>query len=119
VSIPVMVFLSPAMMGFFTADEAIKQTGAAYLKIDAVAFYAYVVLFLSTATLQAMKQPMFPMVLGIARQLVIPVSINYWLIVYLDYPMMSVFYTIVSVVVIAAFVAHWYTMRQLTSSDTN
>jgi putative MATE family efflux protein len=114
VSIPVMLFLSPALMGVFTADEAIKQTGAAYLKIDAIAFYAYVVLFLSTATLQAMKQPLFPMVLGIARQLVIPVSINYWLIVYLDYPMMSVFYTIVSVVVIAAFVAHWYTMRQLT-----
>ena len=115
ISIPVMVFLSPAMMGFFTSDEAIKQTGAAYLKIDAVAFYAYVVLFLSTATLQAMKQPLFPMVLGIARQLVIPVSINYWLIVHLDYPMMSVFYTIISVVVIAAFVAHWYTMRQLNS----
>lgn len=119
VSIPIMVFLSPAMMGFFSADEAIKQTGAAYLKIDAVAFYAYVVLFLSTATLQAMKQPMFPMVLGIARQLVIPVSINYWLIVYLDYPMMSVFYTIVSVVVVAAFVAHWYTMRQLVKQTDN
>jgi len=112
-SIPIMLFLSPAMMGFFSADETIKQTGAAYLKIDAVAFYAYVVLFLSTATLQAIKQPVFPMVLGIARQLVIPVSINYWLIVYLDYPMMSVFYTIVSVVVVAAIVAHWYTMRQL------
>jgi hypothetical protein len=60
-----------------------------------------------------MKQPLFPMVLGIARQLVIPVSINYWLIVYLGYPMMSVFYTIISVVVVAAVVAHWYTMRQL------
>lgn len=114
-SIPVMVFLSPTLMDFFTTDKAIQQTGAAYLKIDAIAFYAYVVLFLSTATLQAMKQPLFPMVLGIARQLVIPVSINYWLIVFLDYPMMSVFYTIISVVVIAAVVAHWYTMRQLNS----
>ena len=115
VSIPVMLFLSPTLMNFFTSDKAIQQTGAAYLKIDAIAFYAYVVLFLSTATLQAMKQPMFPMVLGIARQLVIPATINYWLIVYLDYPMMSVFYTIISVVVIAAVVAHWYTMRQLKS----
>lgn len=113
VSIPVMVFLSPAMMDFFTDDQAIRDTGAAYLKIDAIAFYAYVVLFLSTATLQAMKQPMFPMALGIARQLVVPASINYWLIVQMNSPMMSVFYTIISVVVIAAFVAHWYTTKQL------
>jgi putative MATE family efflux protein len=112
-SIPVMVFLSPAMMDFFTDDAAIRQTGAAYLKVDAVAFYAYVVLFLSTAVLQAMKQPMFPMLLGIARQLVIPVSINYWLVVQLDFPMMSIFYTIIGVVVIAAFVAHWYTLKRL------
>ena len=113
ISIPVMVFLSPAMMSFFSADPAIQATGAAYLKIDAIAFYAYVVLFLSTATLQAMRQPMFPLYLGIARQLLIPVSINYWLIVYQGFPMMSIFYTIISVVVIASMVAHWYTLRQL------
>lgn len=113
VSIPVMVYLSPAMMDFFTNDANIRETGAAYLRIDAVAFYAYVVLFLSTATLQAMKKPLFPMVLGIARQLVLPVGINYWLIVYRGYPMLSVFYTIVSVVVVAAVVAHWYTWREL------
>ncbi|MFK7856643.1 MAG: MATE family efflux transporter [Granulosicoccus sp.] len=113
VSIPVMVFLSPAMMGFFTHDENIINTGAAYLRIDAIAFYAYVVLFLSTATLQAMKMPIFPMVLGIMRQLIIPVSINYVLIVFWGYPMMSIFYTIIGVVVVSSFVAHWYTMRQL------
>lgn len=113
VSIPVMVYLSPAMLSFFSDDPAIQATGAAYLRIDAVAFYAYVVLFLSTATLQAMRQPLFPMCLGIARQLVIPVSINYWLIVYRDFPMMSIFYTIITVVVLSSVVAHAYTRRQL------
>lgn len=113
VSIPVMLYLSPVMMSFFSSDPAIQATGAAYLRIDAIAFYAYVVLFLSTATLQAMKQPMFPMYLGVARQLVIPVSINYWLIVYRGFPMMSIFYTIISVVVISSLLAHWYTRRQL------
>lgn len=112
VSIPVMLTLSPAMMNFFTGDPVIIQTGASYLRIDAVAFYAYVVLFMSTATLQAMKQPLFPMLLGLARQMVVPVSINVVLIVYLGYPMISVFYTIVGVVVVAAIVAHWYTLRQ-------
>jgi len=113
VSIPVMLFLSPAMMDFFTNDESIRNTGAAYLRVDAIAFYAYVALFLSTASLQAIKQPMFPMYLGVARQLVIPVTINYILIVLFDFPMMSIFYTIISVVVLSALFAHWYTNRQL------
>ncbi len=119
VSVPVMVYLSPAMMSFFSSDPAIQATGATYLRIDAIAFYAYVVLFLSTAILQAMKRPLFPMYLGIARQLIIPVSINYWLIVYRDFPMISIFYTIISVVVLASLIAHWYTLRQLRRLNTD
>ncbi len=113
VSIPIMVFLSPTLMGVFTQSETIKETGAAYLKIDAIAFYAYVVLFLSVALLQSIKQPLFPMILGIARQLVVPASINYLLIVVFGYPMLSIFYTIISVVVLSALVSHWYTRRVL------
>ena len=113
VSMPIMVFLSPAMMRFFTDSETIIATGSTYLRIDALAFYAYVVLFLSVAVLQAMKQPLFPMFLGIARQLVVPATINYLLIVVYGWPMISLFYTIVSVVIVAAVIANWYTLRQL------
>ncbi|ASJ73055.1 Multidrug export protein MepA [Granulosicoccus antarcticus IMCC3135] len=119
VFIPIMVFLSPVLMGFFSDDPDIQHTGAIYLKIDAIAFYAYVVLFLSTATLQALKQPMFPLILGVARQLVIPASINYWLIVYQGFPMISIFYTIISVVVISSLIAHGYTLRQLGKLQVN
>ena len=113
ISIPIMVFLSPSLMSFFSQNETIINTGAQYLRIDAIAFYAYVVLFLSVAILQSLKQPLFPMFLGIARQLVVPAIINYFLIVIWGYPMISVFYTIITVVVISAVVAHWYTLRQL------
>jgi putative MATE family efflux protein len=112
-SIPIMYFLSPLMMSFFTDTDAIKNTGVTYLRIDALAFYAYVVLFQSVAVLQAMRKPMFPMYLGIARQLVIPAIINYVLIVLWDYPMVSMFYTIVIVVVISSVIAHFYTKREI------
>jgi putative MATE family efflux protein len=112
-SIPIMYFLSPLLMGFFTDTEAIKNTGVTYLRIDALAFYAYVVLFQSVAVLQAMRKPMFPMYLGIARQLVIPAIINYVLIVLWDYPMVSMFYTIVIVVVVSSVIAHFYTKREI------
>jgi len=113
VSIPIMYFLSPLLMGFFTDTDAIKNTGVTYLRIDALAFYGYVVLFQSVAVLQAMRKPMFPMYLGIARQLVIPAVINYLLIVLWDYPMVSMFYTIVIVVMISAVIAHFYTRREI------
>ncbi len=110
---PIMYFLSPLMMGFFTDKQSIIGTGVAYLRIDTFAFYAYVVLFQSVAVLQAMQKPMFPMYLGIARQLVIPAGINYVLIVLWGYPMVSMFYTIVIVVVLSAVVAYFYTHREI------
>jgi Na+-driven multidrug efflux pump len=113
VSIPVMYFLSPLAMSLFTNDSAIKNTGITYLRIDTLAFYAYVVLFQSVAILQAMQKPMFPMYLGIARQLVVPASINYVLIVVWGYPMVSMFYTIVTVVILSAIIAFWYTRREI------
>lgn len=113
VLMPVMYFLSPLMMGFFTDNQTITSTGVTYLRIDTLAFYAYVVLFQSVAVLQAMQKPMFPMYLGIARQLIIPAGINYVLIVLWDYPMVSMFYTIVIVVVLSAMVAHLYTRREI------
>lgn len=111
--IPVMIFLSPALMSIFSNNPDIISTGATYLRIDALAFYAYVVLFISVASLQAVKQPLFPMFLGIIRQLVLPASINTVLIVVLGYPMISLFFTIVSVVIVSALVSHWYTYKQL------
>jgi len=120
VSIPIMVFLSPLMMTFFTDEAEIIQTGSTYLRIDAIAFYAYVVLFLTTATLQAIKQPKFPMALGLARHLVVPVIINVLLIVYWGYPMISVFYTLITVVLISATIAHLFTrwrLRELLTTD--
>lgn len=113
VCIPVMVFLSPHMLSLFSGNADVIKTGSTYLRIDAIAFFAYVVLFVSVASLQAIKQPIFPMVLGIARQLVVPASINYFLIVVYGMPMISIFITIVTVVLISSVISHWYTIGQL------
>lgn len=113
VSIPIMIFLSPLLMTMFTEEDPIIATGTAYLRIDAIAFYAYVVLFLTTATLQSIKQPVFPMALSLARHLLVPVSINILLVVYFGFPMLSVFYTLISVVVLSAITSHLFTRWRL------
>lgn len=113
ISMPVMIFLSPLMMAFFSDNRQIQQTGAMYLRIDAAAFYGYVVLFICVATLQALRQPLFPLVIGLIRQLILPAIANYTLIVVLGYPMPSVFYSIVIIVLLSAVFTWWYTCRQL------
>jgi len=118
VSIPIMVFLSPAMLSLFSGNEQMISTGSTYLRIDAIAFFAYVTLFISVAALQAIKKPMFPMYLGLARQLMLPLSINYVLIVVLEMPMIALFISIVTIVLLSAVISHIYTWRQLNALRT-
>ena len=115
ISVPIMIFLSPVLLSLFSSNEQMIQTGTTYLRIDAIAFFAYVVLFISVASLQAIKKPMFPMFLGLARQLILPVSVNYLLIVVFDMPMITLFISIVTIVLASAVVSHVYTWRQLTT----
>ena len=112
-SIPVMVFLSPLMLSVFSSSSEVISTGTTYLRIDAIAFFAYVVLFVSVASLQAIKQPLFPMYLGLARQLILPATINYILIKVYGLPMIVLFITIVTVVMCSALISHLYIWRQL------
>ncbi len=112
-SMPIMVFFSPTLLSFFSSNENMISTGTTYLRIDAIAFFAYVVLFVSVASLQAIKKPLFPMYLGLARQLVIPATINYFLIVVFDLPMITMFLSTVAVVLCSAVVSHIYTWRKL------
>ena len=116
ICIPIMVFFSPHMLSLFSDNADVINTGSTYLRIDAIAFFAYVVLFISVASLQAIKQPLFPMVLGISRQLIVPASINYFLIVVYGLPMISLFITIVSVVLLSSVISHWYTLKQLNAT---
>jgi len=74
----VMVLMgAEALMAFFTADPSVIRMGAAYLRIDALVFYAYVVLFVHVAALQGMKRPLYALWIGLYRQLFAPVVV-FW-----------------------------------------
>lgn len=112
-AMPAMVFLSPLMMDQFTNSPQIINIGVYYLRVDALAFFGYVLLFNSVAVLQAIKQPIFPMVIGILRQMVLPTLANFVLIVLLDYDVYAIFWAIVVIVLSSAVLMLVYTQRQL------
>ena len=109
--IPIMVFAGPLLMGFFTDNEKIIAIGTLYLRADAAAFYAYVIIFTCVAVLQAVKKPNFPLLIGILRQLLLPVLVNYILIIKLGYPLPYLFWSIVIIVLVSAIIMYWYTRK--------
>ncbi len=112
-AIPAMIFLSPLMLSLFTDNEEIIAMGVYYLRVDALAFYGYITLFSCVAVLQAIKQPLFPMVIGVLRQIVLPLLANGVLIVWLDFPVYAIYWSIVGIVLASALLMWLYTRRQL------
>lgn len=110
---PAMIFLSPLLLSFFSTQDEIINTGVQYLRIDAFAFFCYVSLFISVATLQATKQPNFPVIMGFFRQLLLPLLVNYYLIIVLDCSIVWVFGSVASIVCLSMIITLLYTRRQL------
>jgi len=113
VCIPIMIFLSPLMMSLFSQQEAIIDVGTSYLRIDAFAFFCYVSLFISVATLQAIKQPDFPVIMGFFRQLLLPFIVNYLLIIKFGYSIEWIFGSVASIVFISMLITLLYTRSKL------
>jgi len=77
----VVLIGADSLMSFFTDDPSVIRIGATYLRIDALVFYAYVVLFVHVAALQGMKRPMYALWIGLYRQIAAP-AILFWSLVH-------------------------------------
>ncbi len=111
--VPAMIFLSPLMMTQFTDTQEIVDVGVYYLRADAFAFVGYMLLFCSNATLQAIKQPLFPLVIGVLRQMLLPIVAFYVLIEVMGFGLYAIFWAIVSIVLSSSVLALLYTRRRL------
>lgn len=113
VFIPTMIFLSPLMMTQFSNNQDIVDVGVYYLRADAFAFFGYMLLFCSNALLQAIKQPLFPLVIGILRQMIFPIIAFYVLIEVMNFGLNSIFWAIVTIVLSSSVIALFYTRSRL------
>jgi len=105
-SAALMLVFSPALMGVFTRDPGVVAAGTAYLRIDALALYGYVVLFLNMGTLQGLKKPMFVMWMGLLRQVVLPITLYYLLTRVFNLGLISIWWGILAITWTAALIAH-------------
>jgi len=109
-SIPIFLLAEP-LMRFFTSDPAVISIGAEYLRIDAFTLYGYVIIFVSTSTLQGMKRPLFAIWMGLARQVAAPFALFTLFTSVLGYGTISLWLSILAIVWISAGIAFWYAQR--------
>lgn len=112
-AIPLMLVWPDAAMSVFSRDRDVIRIGAEYLRIASFLIYAYVLLFTLTAVLQAVKQPMYAIWIGIYRQIVAPLIIIMLLVRMTDIGVWSVWVSVAFTTWSAALFTVWYTFRAL------
>ena len=111
-----VIVLARPLMGIFTDDAAVIEAGTLYLRIDALALYAYVVLFVHVAALQGIKRPMFAVWIGLARQIVLPGAVFAALIHGMGTGLSGIWWGIFGITWAAALFTAFYARRILRRS---
>jgi len=69
----IFVFARP-LIALFVDNPAIIEIGVSYLRVEAIILPAYVLVFVSAATLQGLKKPLIPMYFNVIRTLLLPIG---------------------------------------------
>ncbi len=104
---------APVVMGWFTDDRRVITIGVSYLRVEAMVFYAYVVLFVCVAALQGLKRPMFAIYIGLYRQIAAPFLLFYLLTTVWGLGIRSIWWAILAVTWSAAAIAFFYARRAI------
>jgi len=99
------------LMGLVSPDEAVKAEGAWFLKFDAAAFFAYVLLYTNVSFLQGLKRPMFAVWMGLYRQIAAPLAVMWLLAFTMGLGTTGVWLGFAVVTVSGAIIAEVYTRR--------
>jgi putative MATE family efflux protein len=100
-------------VAFFTENAAALGIGATYLRIDALALYAYVILYVNVAAQQGMKKPVFGLWVGLYRQVVAPFLVFWVLTGILNVGLLGIWGGIFAITWSAAVFSVFYTRRLL------
>jgi putative MATE family efflux protein len=115
----VVLLAAEFCMNVFTKDARVVAIGTGYLRVDALVFYAYVILFVHVAALQGMKRPVYPVLIGLTRQIFAPWVVFFVCVQILDLGIASIWWGIFGVTWGAALITLYYTRRTLRKSATS
>jgi len=105
---------APFLMAIFTDDQGVIAIGTTYIRIDALVFYAYIILFVHVAALQGIKKPMYAVWIGLIRQLAAPVVIFYLFVTVFGWGLLGIWWGFFLITWSAALFTIFYSRHLLT-----
>ena len=106
-----VLIAAPYLMTIFSDSAHVVEIGTVYLRIDALVFYAYLILFIYIAAMQGVKKPMFAIWIGLYRQIVAPFILFYFLVKIFNFGLIGIWWGIFSIAWSAALFTLIYTRR--------
>ncbi len=77
VSMVIVFFFPRTIMQVFTKDTSVLDIGTFYLRISALIYWAYIILFVAVSALQGLKRPLYAIWIGLYRQIIAPAIVFY------------------------------------------
>ena len=110
----VILFFSEELMRLFpnTSPESV-QIGSYYLQISAFLLLGYVLIFMTTSGLQGIKKPFVALVVGVVRQIILPLPIWYLCVSILGLGISSIWWGLFGIIWTSAIVTTIYMLRVL------
>ncbi len=110
---PWVFFFGHHLIGVFNGDPEVMKVGTAYLKIQAVTFYSYVILFQANSILQGLKKPGAIFWIGLYRQLGAPLGVFTLLAITLGMGVNGVWWGLALVNWTGAAFTWWWSWRKI------
>ena len=101
------------LLRLFTDVPEIIAFGTEYLIIAAFITWAYGIIFVTDSVLRGLKKPLFPLVIGTVRQMILPFPIFYLVTVTFTLGIISIWWSIFAIVWVAALISLWYVFLQV------
>jgi putative MATE family efflux protein len=113
IGIVTLTILGKFIISLFDSNSIVIGFGVDFLLVEIWIFYAYVILFICVATLQAIKQPKMILFIGLYRQIIAKVIISYLIVKYFELDFIYLWFGILFMIYSAAIFAYFYTSKIL------
>ncbi|MBN1971080.1 MAG: MATE family efflux transporter [Candidatus Delongbacteria bacterium] len=110
----IIIFLFGEMIvSLFSESPEVIKHGVAYLYIDTIAFFAYVMLFLNVAFLQGLKKPVYSLYIGLIRQIILPIIILFPVVYIYKCGLYSIYWSFIVITWISAILIYLIARKHL------
>ena len=106
-------------MRLFTSDPEVVEVGTTYIQIMVFIQWAYVMTFLHTGYLQAVKRPMYGFVESVIRKIILPIVVFNSLVTVVGVTVVEFFYAMVAINVLMTVATIMYAQYILRRSLRN